>query len=141
MFLKPKLHKESKNGFKTINYRRYPVMIFSKNCFRSKKNHQKSWMFCWFLNFYSNIYGYIRPILKKIIAGLYNRLKYYQNVENQSIFSCDFFLESQVFSSIATIGFSWPQTPDFQSLIWKNWSVFNILEIFQLILNFFKKLV
>ena len=37
MFLKPKLHKESKNGFKTINYRRYPVMIFSKNCFRSKK--------------------------------------------------------------------------------------------------------
>ena len=37
MFLKPKLNKESKNGFKTINYRRYPVMIFSKNCFRSKK--------------------------------------------------------------------------------------------------------
>ena len=36
-FLKPKLHKESKNGFKTINYRRYPVMIFSKNCFRSNK--------------------------------------------------------------------------------------------------------
>ena len=37
MFLKPKLHKESKNGFKTINFRRYPVMIFSKNSFRSKK--------------------------------------------------------------------------------------------------------
>ena len=37
MFLKPKLYKESKNGFKTINYRRSPVMIFSKNCFWSKK--------------------------------------------------------------------------------------------------------
>jgi hypothetical protein len=36
MFLKPKLHKESKNGFKTISCRRYPVMIFSKNCFRCK---------------------------------------------------------------------------------------------------------
>ena len=37
MFLKPKLHKESQNGFKIINSRRYPVMIFSKNCFRCKK--------------------------------------------------------------------------------------------------------
>ena len=37
MFLKPKLHKQSKNGFKTINYRRSLVMFFSKNCFRSKK--------------------------------------------------------------------------------------------------------
>ena len=37
MFLEPKLHKESKNGFKTINYRPSPVMIFSKNCFWGKK--------------------------------------------------------------------------------------------------------
>ena len=37
MFFKAKLPKESKNGFKTINYRCYPVMIFSKNCFQSKK--------------------------------------------------------------------------------------------------------
>ena len=37
MFLKPKFHKESKNGFKTITYRCYPVMIFSKNWFWSKK--------------------------------------------------------------------------------------------------------
>ena len=37
MFLKAELHKESKNGFKTINYRPPSVMIFSKNCFRSKK--------------------------------------------------------------------------------------------------------
>ena len=36
-FLKPKLHKESKNWFKTINFRRYPVMIFSKHCFWSTK--------------------------------------------------------------------------------------------------------
>ena len=41
VFLKPKLHKESKNGFKTINSRCYPVMIFSKTCFWRKKNHQK----------------------------------------------------------------------------------------------------
>ena len=31
MFLKAKLLKESRNGFKTINYRRYSVMISSKN--------------------------------------------------------------------------------------------------------------
>ena len=37
MFLKAELHKESKNGFKTINFRPPSVMIFSKNCFRSKK--------------------------------------------------------------------------------------------------------
>ena len=41
MFLKPKLHKESKNGFKTINYRPSPVMIFSKNCFWGKKSSKK----------------------------------------------------------------------------------------------------
>ena len=51
MFLKPKLHKESKNGFKEINYRRSPVMIFSKNCFWSDKIIKKiltfvdSWIF------------------------------------------------------------------------------------------------
>ena len=37
MFLKAELHKESKNGFKTINSRPPSVMIFSKNCFWSKK--------------------------------------------------------------------------------------------------------
>ena len=37
MFLKAELHKESKNGFKTINFRPPSVMIFSKNCFWSKK--------------------------------------------------------------------------------------------------------
>ena len=56
MFLKPKLHKESKNGFKTINYRPYPVMIFSKNCFKSKKSSKKLDILL-ILNFYCNIYG------------------------------------------------------------------------------------
>ena len=37
MFLKVKLHKESRNGFKTINNRCYPVMIFSKNWFLAQK--------------------------------------------------------------------------------------------------------
>ena len=60
MFLKPKLHKQSKNGFKTISCRRYPLMIFSKNCFSVQNNHQKDWMFCWFLNFYGTIYELIR---------------------------------------------------------------------------------
>ena len=54
MFLKPKLHKESKNGFKTINYRPPLLVIFSKNCFQHK-NHQKIWTFCWFFNFDGNI--------------------------------------------------------------------------------------
>ena len=40
-FFKPKLNKESKNGFKTISCRPYPVMIFSKNCFFSKKSSKK----------------------------------------------------------------------------------------------------
>ena len=60
MILKSKLHKESKNRFKTINYRCYPVMIFSKNCFRSKKIIKT---FCWFLKFHGNIYGYILGFL------------------------------------------------------------------------------
>ena len=37
MFLKPKLHKESKNGFKTISFRRYPLVFFSKNYFLAPK--------------------------------------------------------------------------------------------------------
>ena len=41
MFLRPKLLKQSKNGFKTICCRRYPLMIFSKNCFSVQNNHQK----------------------------------------------------------------------------------------------------
>ena len=76
MFLKPKFHKESKNGFKTINYQRYPVMIFSKNLFRSKKSSKKLdvllifeflWQYIYVCIMY--IYGRIRPVLKNLIAG------------------------------------------------------------------------
>ena len=56
MFFKAKLPKGSKNGFKTISCRRYPVIFFSKNYFRHQKS-SKNWTFCWFLNFYGNIYG------------------------------------------------------------------------------------
>mgnify|MGYP007015787208 CR=1 FL=1 len=56
MFFKAKLPKKSKNGFKTSSCRRYPVMFFSKNYFRHQKS-SKNWTFCWFLNFYGNIYG------------------------------------------------------------------------------------
>ena len=37
MFLKPKLHKKSKNGFRTILSRRYPLLFFSKNYFLAKQ--------------------------------------------------------------------------------------------------------
>ena len=56
MFFKAKLPKGSKNGFKTISCRRYPVFFFSKNYFRHQKS-SKNWTFCWFLIFYGNIYG------------------------------------------------------------------------------------
>ena len=42
MFLKPKLHKESKNGFKKINYRPYRRVIFSNYFFRYQKSSKKS---------------------------------------------------------------------------------------------------
>ena len=41
MFLKPKLHKESKNVFKTINYRPPSVLFKKKKLFFSKKNVEK----------------------------------------------------------------------------------------------------
>ena len=41
MFFKAKLLKESKNGFKTISCRRYPVMFFSKNYFWYQKSSKK----------------------------------------------------------------------------------------------------
>ena len=41
IFLKPKLHKKSKNGFKTINYRPYRIVIFSNYFFRYQKSSKK----------------------------------------------------------------------------------------------------
>ena len=54
---------------------------------------------------------------KNYVQDFQNQLKYYQNVENRSNFSyADFlFLKIRCFLAIiATIGFSRPQTPDFQ---------------------------
>jgi hypothetical protein len=41
MFFKAKLHKEYKNGFKTISSLRYPVIFFSKNYFGTKNDPKK----------------------------------------------------------------------------------------------------
>ena len=41
VFLKPKLHKKSKNRFKTINYRRYQMVIFSNYFFSYQKSSRK----------------------------------------------------------------------------------------------------
>jgi hypothetical protein len=89
MFFKAKLHKESKNGFKTINCRPYPVhtYFFKKTVFQEKQVVKKIGRCVWifdFLNFYGNIYGYIKPFKKNELHD-FDQLKYYQNVRNQSI--------------------------------------------------------
>ena len=53
MIFKAKLHKESKNGFKTINCHRYPVMFFSKDYFQHQKSSKKIGHFVDFWNFMS----------------------------------------------------------------------------------------
>ena len=52
-----------------IPHNSVPSNDFFKKLFSEQKNHQKSSTFCWFLNFYDNIYGWIRQVLKKSIAG------------------------------------------------------------------------
>ena len=69
MFLKAKLHKESRNGFKTIIYRRYPVMIFSKNWFSAQKIIKKLDVLLIF-EFLCQYICIIRPVLKDLIAEL-----------------------------------------------------------------------
>ena len=86
MFLKPKLHEESKNGFKTISCRPYPVMIFSKNCFWCKKIIKKIRRFDDFWTFMA-MYMITLHQFKKKLQEAQNQLKYYQNVKNWSIFS------------------------------------------------------
>ena len=44
-------------------------MIFSKNCFKCKTIIKKRGRFVDFDFFFGNIYGYIRPVLKNLIAG------------------------------------------------------------------------
>ena len=75
MLLKPKLHKESKYGFKTINYRHSPVLFFFKNLFSASQNHQTNRMFCCFFYFFDNIDAQIRPDLKNLSAGLLESVK------------------------------------------------------------------
>ena len=68
MFLKPKLHKESRNWFKKINYRPSLVMIFSKNCFWGKKSSKKLYILLSFEYLWQNIWINLAK-LKKIIFG------------------------------------------------------------------------
>ena len=42
IFFKPEWPKESKNGFKTISYRPYPLVFFSNYFFRYQKSSKKS---------------------------------------------------------------------------------------------------
>ena len=42
LFFKPEWPKESKNGFKTISYRPYPLVFFSNYFFRYQKSSKKS---------------------------------------------------------------------------------------------------
>ena len=50
MFLKPKLHKESKNGFKTISCCPYRKVIFFQITFLGTKNHRKNPTFSLLIN-------------------------------------------------------------------------------------------
>ena len=82
MFLKPKLHKESKNGFKTISCCRYPVMIFSKNCFRCKTIIKNIGCFVDFRIFTAIYMDKSDQFKKNQLQDVQNQLKYYQNVKN-----------------------------------------------------------
>ena len=65
LFLKPKCHKESKNGFKPINFRS-PLFVIFSNYFFSTKNHQKNWTFCWFFEILSQYMCISKTSSKKI---------------------------------------------------------------------------
>ena len=135
MFLKPKLHKESKNGFKTISCRCYPVMIFSKNCFRCKTIIKNIDVFLIFEFFWQYIW-INQTSFKKFNCRMF-RISWNitKMLKTEQFFHMWLFIRCFL-AIIATIGFSRPQTPDFRkSHIWKNCSVFNFLVILQFILN------
>jgi len=143
MFLKVELHKESKNGFKTITYRRYPTMFFSKNCFRSKKIIKKIGRFVDFWILMAIYMNNLDQFWKIWFQDFQNQLKYYQNVKNWSIFSyVTFYFWKSVFwgleKPIVAITARKHLIFKRKSCIWKNWSVFNILVIFELILKVLK---
>ena len=115
MFLKPKLHKESKNRFKTISCRPYPVMFFSKKHFRHQKSSKKLDVLLIF-EFLCQYICIIRPVLKDFIAELLESVEILTKCYKLfNFFTCDFlFLKISCFIGIiATIGFYRPQTPDF----------------------------
>ena len=77
-------------------------------------------MFCWFLNFSVNINAWVRTILKNLNAGLSESVEISPKCWKLfNCFTCDFsFLKiSSFIVIIATLGFSGPQTDDFQK--WK----------------------
>ena len=114
MFLKAELHKKSKNGFKTINFRPPSVMNFSKNWFWSKKiiiqiGH--------FVDFWIFMAIYVNNLdqLKKIkLQDFQNQLKYYQNVKNWSIFFIPDFLFLKIRCLRSWKAYCSKKTPDFQ---------------------------
>jgi hypothetical protein len=124
------------NQFQTL-----PSNDFFKKLFLPQKNHQNNWMFRWFLNFYGNTHGKIRPVLK--FQDVQNQLQYYQNVKNWAIFSYVTFyfwksgvwgLEKPIVAIIARKHLIFKNKKSHM----KNCSVFNILVIFELILNVLK---
>ena len=87
MFFEPKLHKASKNGFKTINYRPSPVMFFSKNCFWSNKIIKKIGCFVDFCIFMAIHMDKLDQFKNMLLQDIQNQLKYYHNVKNWGFFS------------------------------------------------------
>ena len=111
MFFKPKLHKESKNGFKTINFRRYPVMIFSKNCFRSKKIIKKVGRFVDFWIFMAIYMDKLDQFKKNDCRTFRISWNITKMLKTEQFFHMWLFIRCFL-AIIATIGFSRPQTPD-----------------------------
>ena len=97
-----------------------PSNVFFKKLFSEQKKSSKNWRFCWFLNFSVNINAWVRPILTNLNAGLSESVKILPKCWKLfNFFTCDFsFLKISCFIVIiATLGFSGPQTDDFQK--WK----------------------
>ena len=119
MFLKAKLHKESRNGFKTINYRRYPVMIFSKNWFSAQKIIKKLDVLLIF-EFLCQYICIIRPVLKDLIAELLESVEILTKCWKLfNFFTCDFlFLKISCLRSIkAYCSYNTFKATDFQKNI------------------------
>ena len=91
LFLKPKCHKKSKNGFKLINSRSPLQVIFSNYFFWYQKLSKKLNIFCWFLKFYLNICAKVRPVLKNLVSGLLGSVKKLQKYWKLNYFFMRYF--------------------------------------------------